>query len=120
MFWSHVKRLFEKGRMRSERLLEPFYKSSKHRFSRGRYTVSEVSKSVKENFSNSLLNQFLVQSALTAANQILETERTIFLSERDAQTVFDLLENPPTPSQQLLVAVDRHRAFIRENNRTAE
>ncbi|WP_219892211.1 DUF1778 domain-containing protein [Chamaesiphon polymorphus] len=54
------------------------------------------------------------------ANQILETERTIFLSERDAQTVFDLLENPPTPNQQLLVAVDRHRAFIREHNRTAE
>jgi uncharacterized protein (DUF1778 family) len=62
------------------------------------------------------LNQFVVQSALTAANKILAAERTIVLSERDAQTVFDLVENPPTPNQQLLVAVDRHRAFIRENN----
>ena len=66
------------------------------------------------------LNQFLVQAALTAANQILETQRTIFLSERDAQTVFDLLENPPAPNQQLLAAVNRHRAFSRENDRAAE
>ncbi len=88
--------------------------------------VARIPSTVKEtlqkaaDLSGATLNQFLVQSALTAANQILETERTIVLSERDAQTVFDLLENPPTPNQQLLVAVDRHRAFIRENNRTAE
>jgi Protein of unknown function (DUF1778) len=43
-------------------------------------------------------------------------ETLIVLSERDAQTVFDLLEHPPTPNQRLLVAVDRHRAFIRANN----
>jgi uncharacterized protein (DUF1778 family) len=70
--------------------------------------------------SGATLNQFLVQSALTAANQILEAERTIVLSERDAQTIFDLLENPPAPNQQLLAAVDRHRAFIRENYRATE
>ena len=67
-----------------------------------------------------MVDQFLVQSALSAAKQILETERTIVLSEWDAQTVFELLEHPPVPSPQLLVAVDRHRAFIRENNRIAE
>lgn len=61
-----------------------------------------------------------VQAALKKADRVLETERTIVLSERDAQTVFDLLENPPTPNQQLLIAVSRHRAFILENNRTAE
>jgi uncharacterized protein (DUF1778 family) len=88
--------------------------------------VARIPPTVKEtlqkaaDLSGATLNQFLVQSALAAANQILETERTIVLSERDAQTVFDLLEHPPTRNQQLLVAVDRHRAFIRENNRTAE
>jgi uncharacterized protein (DUF1778 family) len=88
--------------------------------------VARIPPTVKEtlqkaaDLSGATLNQFLVQSALTAANQLLATERTILLSERDAQTVFDLLEHPPTPNQQLLVAVDRHRAFIRENNRTAE
>jgi uncharacterized protein (DUF1778 family) len=88
--------------------------------------VARIPPTVKEtlqkaaDLSGATLNQFLVQSALTAANQLLETERMILLSERDAQTVFDLLEHPPTPNQQLLVAVDRHRAFISENNRTAE
>jgi uncharacterized protein (DUF1778 family) len=88
--------------------------------------VARIPPTVKEtlqkaaDLSGATLNQFLVQSALIAANQILETERTIVLSERDARAVFDLLENPPAPNQQLLVAVNRHRAFIRENNRTAE
>jgi uncharacterized protein (DUF1778 family) len=88
--------------------------------------VARIPPAVKEtlqkaaDLSGATLNQFLIQSALNAANQILETERTIFLSERDAQTVFDLLENPPAPSQQLLIAVDRHRAFIHENYRAAE
>jgi uncharacterized protein (DUF1778 family) len=83
--------------------------------------VARIPPAVKEtlqraaDLSGATLNQFLVQSAVNAANQLLETERKIVLSERDAQTVFDLLENPPTPNQQLLVAVDKHRAFIREN-----
>jgi uncharacterized protein (DUF1778 family) len=88
--------------------------------------VARIPPAVKEtlqraaDLSGATLNQFLVQSALTAANQILETERTIVLSERDAQIIFELIENPPTPNQQLLAAVDRHRAFSRENNRAAE
>jgi uncharacterized protein (DUF1778 family) len=83
--------------------------------------VARIPPAVKEtlqraaDLSGATLNQFLVQSAVNAANQLLETERKIVLSERDAQTVFDLLENPPTPNQQLLVAVEKHRAFIREN-----
>lgn len=84
--------------------------------------VARIPPAVKEtlqqaaDLSGATLNQFLVQAALKEANQILETERTIVLSERDAQKVFDLIENPPIPNQQLLAAVDRHRAFIRENN----
>jgi uncharacterized protein (DUF1778 family) len=83
--------------------------------------VARIPPAVKEtlqraaDLSGATLNQFLVQSAVNAANLLLETERKIVLSERDAQTVFDLLENPPTPNQQLLVAVEKHRAFIREN-----
>lgn len=83
--------------------------------------VARIPPAVKEtlqraaDLSGATLNQFLVQSAVNAANHLLETDRQIVLSERDAQTVFDLLENPPTPNQQLLVAVDKHRAFIREN-----
>ena len=84
--------------------------------------VARIPPAVKEtlqqaaDLSGATLNQFLVQAALTAANQILETERTIVLSARDAQKVFALIENPPRPNQRLLAAVDRHRAFIRANH----
>lgn len=60
------------------------------------------------------------QAAIKAANQMLETERTIVLSERDAQRVFDLLENPPAPNQKLLAAVEKHRVFMIKNHRSAE
>lgn len=88
--------------------------------------VARVPPTVKEtlqkaaDLSGATLNQFIVQAALKEADRVLETDRTIVLSERDAQRVFDLIENPPAPNQQLLAAIDKHRAFIHENNRTAE
>ena len=60
--------------------------------------VARIPPAVKEtlqraaDLSGATLNQFLVQSAVNAANHLLETERKIVLSERDAQTVFDFLE----------------------------
>ena len=47
------------------------------------------------------LNQFLVQSALDKANDILERERVITLSTSSAKTLFDLIENPPDPNARL-------------------
>lgn len=53
------------------------------------------------------LNQFLVQSALDKANDILEKERVIALSTRAAKTLFDLLDNPPVPNARLKEAMRR-------------
>lgn len=66
--------------------------------------------------SGATLNQFLVQAALKEAHQILEAERVIALSEKDAQTVFSLLENPPEPNTRLKAAVEKHKAFFREGH----
>ena len=88
--------------------------------------VARIPSAVKEtlqkaaDLSGATLNQFLVQAALKEADRVIEIDRTIALSERDAQRVFDLIENPPAPNQQLLAAVDKHRAFIRENYRAAK
>lgn len=62
--------------------------------------------------SGATLNQFLVQAALKEARQILEAERTIALSQKDAETLFSLLENPPEANTQLKAAVDKHKAFF--------
>lgn len=58
------------------------------------------------------LNQFLVQSAVERANEILERERVINLSGQAAAKVFDLLENPPAPTKQLLDALEQRKNLL--------
>lgn len=84
--------------------------------------TARISSSVRERLeraaalSGATLNQFLVQAALKEAHKILEEERVIILSERDADKVFSLLENPPTPNVRLQEAAIRHKAFFRETH----
>ena len=58
------------------------------------------------------LNQFLVQSALDKANDILERERVITLSTRAAKTFFGLIENPPDPNDCLKEAMHKREALL--------
>ncbi len=58
------------------------------------------------------LNQFLVQSALDKANEILERERVITLSTKAAETLFSLLDNPPQPSDRLKKAMQQREALL--------
>ena len=58
------------------------------------------------------LNQFIVQSALEKANNIMEQERTINLSAQAAKAVFDLLENPPQPSRNLKKALQYRKSLL--------
>jgi uncharacterized protein (DUF1778 family) len=58
------------------------------------------------------LNQFLVQSALDKANDILERERVITLSIRAAETFFGLIENPPDPNDRLKEAMHQREALL--------
>lgn len=80
-----------------------------------------ISLNVKEiiqeaaDLSGATLNQFLVQAALKEAHQILEA-RVIVLSQKDAQTVFSLWQNPPEPSTRLKAAVEKHKAFFLKNH----
>jgi uncharacterized protein (DUF1778 family) len=68
------------------------------------------------NISGATLNQFIVQAALKEAKEVIESERVINLSERDANTVFSLLENPPQANEKLKQAAARHQGFFSENN----
>ena len=58
------------------------------------------------------LNQFLVQSALDKANDILERERVITLSTRAAETFFDLIDKPPDPNDRLKKAMKQRKALL--------
>ncbi|MDD2850393.1 MAG: DUF1778 domain-containing protein [Desulfuromonadaceae bacterium] len=58
------------------------------------------------------LNQFIVQTALDRAGEILEREETLRLSERDALTFLAALDNPPEPSSQLISALRAHNQLV--------
>jgi len=58
------------------------------------------------------LNQFLVQSALDRANDILERERVITLSTRAAEAFFVLIDNPPSPNDRLKGAMRRREKVL--------
>ena len=61
--------------------------------------------------SGATLNQFVVQSALEKANLIIEQERLIALTDEEAAIVFEAVENPPEPNENLRQAA---RIYQRE------
>ena len=64
------------------------------------------------------MNQFLVQSALEKADRILEHERVIKMTKKDANIFFAAVENPPLISNRLLGAMKAyHEAFPIVENR---
>ena len=54
------------------------------------------------------VNQFVVQTALREAERIIEQERVIHLSARDAEAFIRALENPPPPNAKLKAALKRY------------
>jgi uncharacterized protein (DUF1778 family) len=55
------------------------------------------------------INQFLVQSAVEKAHEVIQRENTIRLSAQAAKMVFDAIENPQQPSERLVVAIRKKR-----------
>lgn len=63
--------------------------------------------------SGSTLNQFIVQSALRAAEQVIEQEdviRSIRLTMEESKRFFALLDEPPKPNEALQRAMARVRS----------
>ena len=59
------------------------------------------------------LNQFIVQSALDRAAEILQQDATLQLSERDARAFLDALANPPDPAENLVKALKVHDLLVK-------
>jgi len=66
--------------------------------------------------SGATLNQFMIQAALNEAKKVIDDERVLTLSMRDADAVFSLIENPPPPNEKLKTALAQHRAFFSESH----
>lgn len=59
------------------------------------------------------LNEFLVDAALREAEQVIERERQIRLSQEDTKLIFALMANPPAPNAAMKKAVQTHKRLIR-------
>jgi uncharacterized protein (DUF1778 family) len=55
------------------------------------------------------VNQFVLQAALREADRVIEHERVIAPSARDAKMILDLLDKPPAPNAKLRAALKRYR-----------
>lgn len=64
------------------------------------------------NLVGSTVNQFLVQSALDRARQVIEEENIIRLSGESARKFFEAIENPPEPNDKLIAAFRAHKARL--------
>ena len=86
--------------------------------SRTRITA-RVSDSVRETLEQAAellgatVNQFVVQTAYVEAQRVIERESVIRLSQKDAQKVLALLDNPPKPNKRLKEAVKAFKGTVR-------
>jgi len=53
----------------------------------------------------SSMNQFVLQTAIDRAKQVVEDENIIRLSGESSQLFFEAMENPPAPNARLRAAV---------------
>jgi len=60
--------------------------------------------------SGATVNQFLVQSAIEKAQNVVERERFIRMTTRSASLFFDALENPPEPNEKLKYAIKAYKS----------
>lgn len=59
------------------------------------------------------INQFIVQSALDRASEIMSREELLQLSDRDAQIFLDAVDKPPLPNKELIEAINQHNRLIK-------
>lgn len=63
------------------------------------------------------VNQFVVQAAMKEAEEVIERERFIAMTQRDAEFFCKTLDNPPPLNDRLKAAAARYRdTFNAENN----
>ena len=81
---------------------------------RGRITA-RVSLSIQEklqeaaDLTGATLNQFVVQTALERAEQLIERETSISLTRKDAAMLFTMLQQPSPPNNVLAKASERYK-----------
>ncbi len=60
------------------------------------------------------INAFVVQAALKEAEDVIEKDRVIKLTEASAKKIIELIDHPPEPNKHLKNAVEAYRNQVRD------
>lgn len=88
-------------------------------------TSTEVQEIIQRaaDYSGATMSQFLIESAMDRARQVIEQTETLHLSMAGAEALFAALDNPPKANNKLLRAAQRYKETVnvdthRGNNET--
>lgn len=64
------------------------------------------------------VTQFLLNTVLEKAKQVIEEHKRITLNSQQAETLFHFFDNPPPLNNNIKTVAKRHKALINELNLT--
>jgi len=81
-------------------------------------TTHEIQETIQRaaDYSGASLSQFLIESAMERANQVIQQAEILELSMKSADALFDALENPPTPNSKLNKAAKNYMETVNVNH----
>jgi uncharacterized protein (DUF1778 family) len=77
-------------------------------------TTTEIQEIIQRaaDYSGATLSQFLIESAMERARNVIERTETLSLSMKGADALFSALENPPKANDKLLKAAQHYSDTI--------
>jgi len=77
-------------------------------------TTSEIQEIIQRaaDYSGATLSQFLIESAMEKARNVIERTETLHLSMAGADALFTALENPPKANKKLLKATLHYKDTV--------
>ncbi|WP_036768160.1 DUF1778 domain-containing protein [Photorhabdus australis] len=81
-------------------------------------TSAEIQEIIQRaaDYSGATLSQFLIESAMDKARNVIERTETLHLSMAGADALFAVLENPPKASKKLLKAALGYKDAVNDNH----
>ena len=81
-------------------------------------TSTEIQEIIQRaaNYSGTTLSQFLIESAMEKARNVIERTETLHLSMASADALFAALENPPKANKKLLQAAQHYKGTVNAHN----
>lgn len=81
-------------------------------------TSTEIQEIIQRaaDYSGATLSQFLIESAIERARNVIERTETLSLSMAGADALFTALENPPKANNKILKAAQHYRDTVNVHN----